>query len=267
MVISGGVNIYPWEIEQRLHEHPAVQEAAVVGIPDPEWGESLAAFIVLRDGEAATGEELGQWVKETLADYKRPRTFVFVDVAAAHADGQGAQARAQAAPDADLGAGERVSAARVCRRVPRSAPSGGAARAATPDGLDRPHRRRRALLPRGAAGGAHRRAAAGRLRSAAGGAEAAAPAGRHRSVQPGDPGRARHRRGGAAGISLLEPAGPDLVHSRVAATLRDPADLRHLHRRDGGERAGQAGARRSRPPPLGKRGRGRDGRSWRPTPR
>ncbi len=79
MVISGGVNIYPWEIEQRLHEHPAVQEAAVVGIPDPEWGESLAAFIVLRHGEAATGEELGQWVKETLADYKRPRTFVFVE--------------------------------------------------------------------------------------------------------------------------------------------------------------------------------------------
>ena len=79
MVISGGVNIYPWEIEQRLHEHPAVQDAAVVGVPDPEWGESLAAFIVLRDGQKATGEELGQWVKEALADYKRPRTFVFVD--------------------------------------------------------------------------------------------------------------------------------------------------------------------------------------------
>jgi fatty-acyl-CoA synthase len=80
MVISGGVNIYPWEIEQRLHEHPAVHEAAVVGVPDPEWGESLAAFIVLREGQTATGDELGQWVKETLADYKRPRNFVFVDV-------------------------------------------------------------------------------------------------------------------------------------------------------------------------------------------
>lgn len=79
MVISGGVNIYPWEIEQRLHEHAAVQDAAVVGVPDPEWGESLAAFIVLRDGQKASGEELGQWVKEALADYKRPRTFVFVD--------------------------------------------------------------------------------------------------------------------------------------------------------------------------------------------
>ncbi|MDB4970679.1 MAG: AMP-dependent ligase [Myxococcales bacterium] len=79
MVISGGVNIYPWEIEQRLHEHPAVQEAAVVGVPDAEWGESLAAFIVLRAGQAATDDELGAWVKETLADYKRPRRFQYVD--------------------------------------------------------------------------------------------------------------------------------------------------------------------------------------------
>ncbi|HEX9101945.1 MAG TPA: hypothetical protein VF997_07070, partial [Polyangia bacterium] len=79
MVISGGVNIYPLEIEQRLHQHPAVDDVAVVGAPDPEWGESLAAFVVLNEGHAATGEELGQWVKEALADYKRPRTFVFVD--------------------------------------------------------------------------------------------------------------------------------------------------------------------------------------------
>ena len=79
MVISGGVNIYPWEIEQRLHEHPAVHEAAVVGVPDAEWGESLAAFIVLRAGQTATGDELSQWVREALADYKRPRRYAFVD--------------------------------------------------------------------------------------------------------------------------------------------------------------------------------------------
>jgi fatty-acyl-CoA synthase len=79
MVISGGVNIYPWEIEQRLHAHPAVQEAAVVGIPDEEWGESLAAFIVLRPGRSATADELTEWVRDELADYKRPRTLVFVD--------------------------------------------------------------------------------------------------------------------------------------------------------------------------------------------
>ena len=52
----------------------------MVGVPDPEWGESLAAFIVLRDGQAATGDELGAWVKDTLADYKRPRSYQFVDM-------------------------------------------------------------------------------------------------------------------------------------------------------------------------------------------
>jgi fatty-acyl-CoA synthase len=79
MVISGGVNIYPWEIEQRLHEHPAVADVAVVGVPDAEWGESLAAFVVLRGGAGATAEELSEWVRQSLADFKRPRQFLFVD--------------------------------------------------------------------------------------------------------------------------------------------------------------------------------------------
>jgi fatty-acyl-CoA synthase len=79
MVISGGVNIYPWEIEQRLHEHPSVQDAAVVGVPDPEWGESLVAFVVLEPGRQASEGELQEHVRERLADYKRPRRVVFVD--------------------------------------------------------------------------------------------------------------------------------------------------------------------------------------------
>jgi fatty-acyl-CoA synthase len=79
MVISGGVNIYPWEIEQRLHEHPSVHDVAVVGVPDAEWGESLAAFVVLNAGKTAEPEELRRWVQETLADYKRPKKFYFVD--------------------------------------------------------------------------------------------------------------------------------------------------------------------------------------------
>jgi fatty-acyl-CoA synthase len=79
MVISGGVNIYPWEIEQRLHEHPAVHEAAVVGVPDAEWGETLVAFIVLRDGKQVAPEELVEHVRAKLADYKRPRRVHFVD--------------------------------------------------------------------------------------------------------------------------------------------------------------------------------------------
>ncbi len=79
MVISGGVNIYPWEIEQRLHEHPAVLDAAVVGVPDPEWGETLVAYIVLQPGASVTAEELQAHVRQTLADFKRPRRVFFID--------------------------------------------------------------------------------------------------------------------------------------------------------------------------------------------
>lgn len=83
MVISAGVNIYPLEIEQRLHQHPAVEDCAVVGVPDPEWGESLAAFVVLRPGQGQPGpqlaDELREFVGAELANYKKPRRIEFVD--------------------------------------------------------------------------------------------------------------------------------------------------------------------------------------------
>lgn len=79
MVISGGVNIYPREIEDHLHGHPAVLEAAVIGVPDPEWGESLRAFVVRRAGQSLSAEEVIAWCRDALADYKRPRSVVFVD--------------------------------------------------------------------------------------------------------------------------------------------------------------------------------------------
>jgi fatty-acyl-CoA synthase len=79
MVISGGVNIYPWEIEQRLHEHPDVHEAAVLGVPDAEWGESLVAWVVPREGQHPTAEGLAEFVRAALADYKRPRRVFFVE--------------------------------------------------------------------------------------------------------------------------------------------------------------------------------------------
>ncbi len=79
MVISGGVNIYPLEIEQRLHEHPAVLEAAVVGVPDDEWGESLRAFVVRRPGEEVSPDELRAFCKLTLANFKCPKTIEFID--------------------------------------------------------------------------------------------------------------------------------------------------------------------------------------------
>jgi acyl-CoA synthetase (AMP-forming)/AMP-acid ligase II len=78
MVISGGVNIYPREIEDHLSTHPAILEAAVIGVPDPEWGETLRAFIVLRNGQQLTETEVVTFCREGLADYKRPRKVTFL---------------------------------------------------------------------------------------------------------------------------------------------------------------------------------------------
>ncbi|HET7505014.1 MAG TPA: AMP-binding protein [Kofleriaceae bacterium] len=78
MVISGGVNIYPREIEDHLHKHPAILDAAVVGDPDPEWGETLHAFIVRRDGHALSEDEVIAYCREGLADFKRPRKVTFL---------------------------------------------------------------------------------------------------------------------------------------------------------------------------------------------
>ncbi len=79
MVISGGVNIYPREIEDHLNTHPAILEAAVVGVPDPEWGETLKAFIVMRRGARITETEVIDYCRATLADFKRPRKVTFLD--------------------------------------------------------------------------------------------------------------------------------------------------------------------------------------------
>ena len=77
LVISGGENVYPAEIESVLHEHPAVAEAAVVGVPDERWGEACLAFVVL-DGEA-TADELLAFCRERLAKFKVPRAVRFVE--------------------------------------------------------------------------------------------------------------------------------------------------------------------------------------------
>ncbi|MEW6667103.1 MAG: long-chain-fatty-acid--CoA ligase [Thermodesulfobacteriota bacterium] len=77
MIISGGKNIYPREIEEVLYRHPAVLEAAVVGVPDDHWGESVKALLVLRDGAKATEEEVVSFCKENLASYKKPRSVEF----------------------------------------------------------------------------------------------------------------------------------------------------------------------------------------------
>jgi acyl-CoA synthetase (AMP-forming)/AMP-acid ligase II len=79
MIVSGGYNVYSAEVEAVIHEHPAVAEAAVVGVSDPKWGESIEAFVVLRPGIKASEAELLAFVAERLASYKRPKRFVFLD--------------------------------------------------------------------------------------------------------------------------------------------------------------------------------------------
>ncbi len=78
MIISGGVNIYPAEIEAVLMAHPAVADVAVIGVPDARWGESVKAVVELRPGASATAEELIAFCGELLADYKRPRSVDFI---------------------------------------------------------------------------------------------------------------------------------------------------------------------------------------------
>ncbi len=78
MIIRGGENIYPREIDEVLYEHPAVSAAAVVGVPDDLYGEEVAGFVVLREGIEATEEEVIEFCKARLADYKCPKTIRFV---------------------------------------------------------------------------------------------------------------------------------------------------------------------------------------------
>ncbi len=74
MIIRGGENIYPREIDELLYKHPAVAEAAAFGVPDPLYGEDVAAFVALKDDRAATAEEIAAYCREHLADYKCPKT-------------------------------------------------------------------------------------------------------------------------------------------------------------------------------------------------
>jgi acyl-CoA synthetase (AMP-forming)/AMP-acid ligase II len=78
MIIRGGENIAPAEVESVLQSHAAVEEAVVVGVPDVEWGQRVAAFVVLRPGASATPAELGEFCRERLATFKKPETITLL---------------------------------------------------------------------------------------------------------------------------------------------------------------------------------------------
>jgi acyl-CoA synthetase (AMP-forming)/AMP-acid ligase II len=79
MIISGGENVYPREVEEILYQHPAILEAAIIGVPDPYWVERVHAIVVIRKGESTTPEELTAFCKKRIASYKVPKTIEFVD--------------------------------------------------------------------------------------------------------------------------------------------------------------------------------------------
>jgi len=79
MIISGGENIYPREVEEILMRHPAVREAAVIGIPDPNWGEAVKAVIALVPGQSVSEEKLIEFCKNNIASYKKPKSVDFVE--------------------------------------------------------------------------------------------------------------------------------------------------------------------------------------------
>jgi acyl-CoA synthetase (AMP-forming)/AMP-acid ligase II len=86
MILTGGENVYPREVEEILYEHPAVVEAAVIGAPDPKWGEKVVAVVCTRD--EVTGADLVAFIRERIASYKKPRHVVFIDTLPKNASGK-----------------------------------------------------------------------------------------------------------------------------------------------------------------------------------
>jgi long-chain acyl-CoA synthetase len=77
MIITGGMNVYPRDVEEPLYQHPKVKEAVAVGIPDARWGEAVKVYIVLREGESATAQEIIDYCHARMARYKVPKFVEF----------------------------------------------------------------------------------------------------------------------------------------------------------------------------------------------
>jgi acyl-CoA synthetase (AMP-forming)/AMP-acid ligase II len=79
LIVSGGENIYPAEVENVLMQHPAIADGAVIGIPDDQWGEQVKAIVVLKPGQAASADDIIAFMRERIAHFKCPRTVDFVE--------------------------------------------------------------------------------------------------------------------------------------------------------------------------------------------
>jgi acyl-CoA synthetase (AMP-forming)/AMP-acid ligase II len=88
MIVSGGENIYPAEVENALFGHPAIADVAVIGIPDARWGEAATAIVVVRPGETPSADEIMAYARQRIAGYKVPKTIHFVDALPRNATGK-----------------------------------------------------------------------------------------------------------------------------------------------------------------------------------
>ncbi len=88
MIISGGENVYPLEVENLICSHPDVDEAAVIGVPDPDFGQRLKAYVVPIDGVSLDAETIKEYVRANLARYKVPRDVEFLDALPRNATGK-----------------------------------------------------------------------------------------------------------------------------------------------------------------------------------
>jgi long-chain acyl-CoA synthetase len=88
LIISGGSNIYPREVEEVVLSHPAVREVSVIGVPDEKWGEAVKALVVLREGHRASAEELIEHCRARMASYKKPQSVEFLQDLPKNANGK-----------------------------------------------------------------------------------------------------------------------------------------------------------------------------------
>src|SRR4029450_2420682 len=168
MIIRGGENVAPAEVEAVLGAHPAVDEVAVVGLPDVEWGQRIGAFVVLRPGASATADELSEFCRARLASFKKPEVIRFLPELPKNPMGKVLRRELRAevgagGADGPRGAGARRPGGGRRRRGRRLAHARAQhARPPPPRRLDRRLRGRRARRPR--AGRGHRRGGSGLLR-------------------------------------------------------------------------------------------------------
>ncbi len=95
LIVTGGENVYPSEVEAILRQHPAVKDACIVGVPDVEWGQRVAAMVVIEEGKHITADDLMAFSRQHLAGYKQPRLIKFVDELPQTASGKVHRSRVQ----------------------------------------------------------------------------------------------------------------------------------------------------------------------------